>query len=45
MHYKKRPDQLLMYWFSFLFIFILVAVYGKKAMGWMIDKLHGFFIQ
>lgn len=33
------------YWFALILVIILVGLYGREIVVWVISKLYGFFIE
>lgn len=38
-------SEILAYWFTVLFVFIILGRYGRQAMEWILMKLFELFIQ
>jgi len=41
---KINPDMTA-YWFAAVLLFIVLGLYGRGAMEWILTKLYEFFIQ
>ena len=41
---KIKPD-ITVYWFALMLIFVILGLYGRQAMEWILMKLYELFIQ
>ena len=41
---KIKPDKTA-YWFALLVVLVILGLYGRQAMEWILMKLYEFFIQ
>lgn len=44
-HAKKIKPLSAAYWFAFLLVFILLGLYGKELVSWVLTKLYETFIE
>jgi hypothetical protein len=42
---EKIDPNMTAYWFAAMLLFIVLGLYGRPAMEWLLMKLYEFFIQ
>lgn len=45
MHTNKSKPLITVYWFAFLLLFIILGMYGREAIEWVLIKLYEIFIE